>query len=115
MRNAILVACLLSLPAVAGERYLGTISATTAKNNTDTASPFEIPASAKLSVQCSAAAHILVCRNASSCTATTTNGIKVAADALFMTSSPASSDGKGYVSVVGTADCRIFERAGNER
>lgn len=115
MRRAFLAALLLSMPALAGERYLGTIAASTAKNNTDTASPFTIPASAKISVQCDAAAHVLVCQGAASCTATTTNGVKVAQDALFMTSTPGNASGLGYVSVVGSANCRIFERAGNER
>lgn len=115
MRRAFLAALLLSMPAIAGERYLGTIAATAAKNNSDTAAPFSIPASAKISIQCDAAAHVLVCQNAGACTATTTNGVKVAQDALFMTSTPANAGGVGLVSVVGSANCRVFERAGNER
>lgn len=117
MRNAVIAACLLALPASAGERYLGTIVATTTKNNTDTASPFGIPAGAKLSIQCDATAYVLVCANSTSCSATTTNGIKVSADQLFTTSAPSSSGGAGYVAVLsasGTANCRVFERAGNE-
>lgn len=115
MRRLLLALCLVASPALAGERYLGTIAATTAKNNTDTATAFGIPAKALISVQCDAAAHVLVCQGATGCAATTTNGVKVAQDALFMSSTPATSDGKGYVSVVGTANCRVFERAGNER
>lgn len=115
MRRAFLAALLMSMPAVAGERYLGTIVSATNANNVTTAAPFSIPASAKISIQCDGAAHILVCQNAGSCTATTTNGIKVAQDALFMTSTPANSGGVGLVSVVGSASCRVFERAGNER
>lgn len=115
MRRLLLALSLVASPALAGERYLGTIAASTAKNNTDTAAPFTIPASAKISVQCDAAAHVLVCQGAASCTATTTNGVKVAQDALFMTSTPGNTAGLGYVSVVGAANCRVFERAGNER
>ena len=114
MRRLLLALSLIASPALAGERYLGTIAASTAKNNTE-GTAFAIPASAKISVQCDAPAHVLVCQNLSSCTATSTNGIKVAQDALFMTSTPANSGGAGYVSVVGTANCRVFERAGNER
>jgi hypothetical protein len=108
---------LASAPAFAGERYLGTIVATTTKNNTDTASPFGIPAGAKLSVQCDATAFVLVCQNAAGCSATSTNGIKLTADQLFTTSTPSSPSGVGLVAVVspsGTANCRVFERAGNE-
>lgn len=117
MRRLLLALCLLASPALAGERYLGTITATTTKNNTDTAAAFGIPAGAKLSVQCDATAYVLVCTSSASCSATTTNGIKVAADQLFTTSTPSSSAGAGYVAVVsasGTANCRVFERAGNE-
>jgi len=111
------VLVLASAPAFAGERYLGTIVATTTKNNTDTTTPFGIPAGAKLSVQCDATAYVLVCQNATSCSATSTNGIKVAADQLFTTSTPSSAAGAGYVAALsasGTANCRVFERAGNE-
>lgn len=114
MRRLLFAVCLVASPAMAAERYLGTIVATTAKNNTDTATPFTIPASAKLSIQCDAAANVLVCQNLATCTATTTNGIKVAADQLFTSSTPSSSAGLGYVSVVGTANCRVFERSGTE-
>lgn len=117
MRNAVLVACLLALPASAGERYLGKITATTTKNNTDTAVPFSIPASAKLSVQCDATAYVTVCPAVGTCVATTDNGIKVSADQLFTTSTPSNQGGTGFVAVLsasGTANCRVFERAGNE-
>ena len=117
MRRLMLAACLVALPVSAGERYLGTIVATTTRNNTTTAVPFSIPASGKLSVQCDAAAYVTVCTALASCTATTTNGIKLAADQLFTTSTPSSAAGAGYVAAVavtGTANCRVFERAGTE-
>jgi hypothetical protein len=117
MRNAVLAACLIALPASAGERYLGKITATTTKNNTDTAVPFGIPSGARLSVQCDATAYVTVCTSSASCTATADNGIQVAADQLFTTSTPSSSGGAGYVAVLsasGTANCRVFERSGNE-
>lgn len=118
MRRLLLALCLVASPALAGERYLGTITATTtAKNNTSTASAFSIPASAKLSVQCDATSYVLVCPNSGSCTATATNGIKLAADQLFTTSTPSNSGGNGYVSALastGTINCRVFERSGTE-
>lgn len=117
MRRLLFALCLAASPALAGERYLGTIVATTTKNNTDTATPFGIPAGAKLSVQCDATAYVLVCASTASCSATTTNGIKVAADQLFTTSTPSSSAGAGYVAALsasGTANCRVFERSGTE-
>lgn len=117
MRNAVLAACLLALPASAGERYLGKITATTTKNNTDTAVPFGIPAGARLSVQCDATAYVTVCPAVGACAATADNGIKVAADQLFTTSTPSNPGGTGFVAVLspsGTANCRVFERSGNE-
>jgi hypothetical protein len=117
MRRAILAALLLSSPALAGEKYIGTLVATSSVNNSTTASPFNIPSNQKLSIQCDAAAYILTCTTATGCTATSTNGVKVAADALFTTSTASTSTGAAYVAALsasGTANCRVFTRSGTE-
>lgn len=118
MRRFLLAVCLVALPASAGERYLGTLALSgTSATNATTAVPFTIPASAKVSIQCDAAAYVTVC-GSSACVAATTTSVKVTADQLFQTSTPGSSAGAGYVAGVaatGTTSCRVFERAGNER
>ena len=105
---------LLSTPAHAGDRLLGTIVATTTKNNSDTATPFTVQAGARISVQCDAAAHVATATG-TTCTATTSN-VKVGADQLYDTSVTASGTTGcvAAVAVTGTANCRVYEREGNE-
>jgi hypothetical protein len=97
-------------------RYLGTIVATTTKNNSDTASPFTIPAAAKIAVQPDAACYVKV-GTESSVTATST-AAKVEANAIYYEATPSTHHGSGaYVaalSVSGTANVKVYERAGNE-
>lgn len=98
-----------------GERYLGTIVATTTTTNSSTATPFTINNGARLSIQPDAACYVAVSAS-SSVTATTTNGVKVEANALFPTSVPPTGSA-GYVAVLavsGTVNAKVFEREGNE-
>lgn len=111
-----LAALAFASPSVAGERYLGVITATTTKNNSDTAVAFAIPANAKISVQCDVAAYVRV-GNSSTLTVTSSNGVKVTADALFLTSTNSGTTSGAYVAalpVSGTANCKVFDRTGNE-
>lgn len=116
--------------AHAGEVLIGTITSTgTAVANqavyadagpvAATAVPFSIPRDAKLSVQCDAAAYLFLSNGSQLVAATSTNSIKVPADALFLTSSPPGGTGEtvmylSMISVSGTANCRVFTRRGNE-
>lgn len=114
---------LVATSAFAGEKLLGTLVATTVVNNQTTATPFYVPTSAKITIQCDAAAYVLT---DSSTALTSTNGLKLSADAIFPTSTgiyrmPALSDAGTAggasiqaLSVSGTANCRVFERSGTE-
>lgn len=119
MRTFALLAVLLALPAMAGERYLGTIVAAGADTtNATTAAPFVIPKKALLTVQCDATAYLaLDTATASSATV----GVKLLVDVAW----PTSVDGTSYyvtvlsqqsavVRIFGTANCKVFERRGNE-
>ena len=123
MRRLLFSLLLLAAPAFAGEKYLGTIVATTVKSNDSTAASFYVPNSAKLSIQCDASAYVLT---DSSATLTTANGVKVSADTIFPTSTgpnyrlngaDAGANGGASVqalAVSGTANCKVFERTGTE-
>jgi hypothetical protein len=75
MKNVLLIA-LLSMPALAGERLLGSIvsGAGADTTNASTTTPFAIPPGAKLTIQCSATTSICV-SSGTTCTlaGTTTN------------------------------------------
>ena len=82
MKHVILIA-LLSLPAFAGERLMGSIVSAAGADTTNatTATPFAIPPEAKLTIQCSATTSICV-SSSTTCTlaGTTTNpGVAVGA------------------------------------
>lgn len=121
MRHVFAAACLIAATAWAGERYIGTISASTTFNNSTTDAGFFIPSNQRLSIQCDEASYVRVCDKLTSCTVTAVNGVKVAQDALFQTSTPNTTTGAAYVAVLSTvtdggySDCNVFLRAGNER
>jgi len=121
MRRLLLASSLVAATALAGEKYIGTISASTSFNNSTTDAGFTIPSNQKLSIQCDEASFVRVCDKLTGCTATAVNGVKVAQDALFQTSTPNSTTGAAYVAVLSTvtdggySDCNVFLRAGNER
>jgi hypothetical protein len=107
---------LLALNAFAGEGYLGTIAASTSTTNATTGTAFNIPSNQKLSIQCDATAYVKVCSTAT-CVAASTNSVKLAADALFTTSTPNTGNGQAYVAAVastGSVNCKVFTRAGTE-
>lgn len=117
MRKLLTLAALLSMTATAGEsNYLGRITVSGASlTNVTTAVPFIIPPGAKITIYCSAAANILV----DNLTATTTTGVPVAATTLFPTSvgkakTQISSAPTAIVAVIGTANCDVWQRTGDE-
>lgn len=117
MRRVIAAACLLfAAESMAAENYIGTIAASTSTTNATTSSPFTIPSNQKLSIQCDATAYVKVC-NAAACTVASSNGVKLAADALFTTATPNTGNGQAYVAAIastGSVNCKVFTRSGNE-
>lgn len=92
--------------------YLGTIAATTTKNNHDTAVPFNNTgrglAGKRLVVQADAACHIAY-GTTNAVTVTTGNGFALAAGQ----SVPHLMVGDyGWIAVVGTANVKVFELVG---
>jgi hypothetical protein len=92
--------------------YLGTIVASTTKNNHDTASPFNDTGDALegkfLLVQCDAAAYVLP-GTANTTTVTTSNGVKLAADERVILSMAAGYKWLAALAVTGTANCKVWE------
>lgn len=90
-------------------RYLGTIAASTTKNNHDTAAPFNNTGSGLanklLLIQCDAAAHILP-GTTNATTVTTSNGVKLAADERVVVR---MEEGYGWLAAVGAANCKVWE------
>ncbi len=139
MKNIFLVV-LLSLPAFAGERLLGSIVSAAGADTTNatTATPFAVPPETKLTIQCSAATSI--CMNSSTtCTlaGTTTNpGVAVSAAPDKLPTSAGTGDltttsgaavsppktvvvaGKKSVTVrivaSGASTCNVYARNGDE-
>ena len=120
MRHVFAAACLIAATAWAGERFIGTISASTSFNNSTTDAGFAIPSNQKLSIQCTEGAYVVICDKLTGCTATSTTGVKLPADALFQTSTPSTTTGAAYVAILSTltdggySNCRVFTRSGTE-
>lgn len=119
MRKILLcLAVLMVNPAFAAERSLGVlISAGSSVTNATTATPFTVPTGSKISIQCDAIAWVLVGDSVQGATATasaTGASVKLAADQLFLTSTSIEQDRIAMISASGTANCRVFERKGNE-
>lgn len=129
-RAATLFVALFALVAFAGERYLGTIvSAAVDKTNATTATPFFVPPNAKITIQCDAISYVLT---DTSTAVSSTNGVKLAADFIFPTStttSPTAALGDGgtpwtdggirgavvrAIASTGTANCKVWQRLGTE-
>lgn len=114
----LLLAVLIVTQAFAGERSLGVLVSTgTSVTNATTAAPFTVPTGAKISIQCDAIAWIIIGDSVQGATATTSvtgASVKVAADQLFLTSTSVQQDRIAMISASGTANCRVFERKGNE-
>lgn len=115
MRTALILGALLASSAMAAERRLGQVVATapTAQNNNTTAAPFTVPGNARISIQCSADAYVVISDSAAK--VATNVEVKIAADILFPTSTP--SGFSGFVSILpvtGSATCQVYVRSGNE-
>ncbi len=86
--------------------FLGTIIATTTKNQADTASPFVIPAGQFLLVQCDAATYLLP--GVSAATVTTANGVKVIADEKYYIMLKSGQYSLAALAVTGTVNCKVW-------
>jgi hypothetical protein len=90
-------------------RFLGVIVATTTKNNADTAVPFNATGDQlrgkMLMMQADAACHVYF-GPLSTQTATTANGVKLAADQIHYVM---MTEDIGFVACVGAASLRIWE------
>lgn len=85
MKRFLLFAALLTAaPALAGERFLGSIVSAAGADTTNatTASPFVIPPGTRLTVQCTATAYVI---GDDKTAVTSTRGVTLAALALFLT------------------------------
>jgi hypothetical protein len=92
--------------------HLGTIVATTTKNNHDTASAFNNTGDALkgklLMLQPDAACYVLA-GTTNAATVTTTNGVKLAADERVLIRMRENQGWLACVSVTGTTNCRVWE------
>lgn len=92
--------------------FLGTIIATTTKNNNDTATPFNNSGEALkgkvLLLQPDAACYILP-GTLSTTTVTTTNGLKVGADQTYVIIMGAGYGFLACLAVTGTANLKVWE------
>lgn len=91
--------------------FLGTITATTTKNNHDTSSPFNNTSDALkgwvLMVQCDAAGYLLP-GTTNAAAVTTTNGIKVAADEKYIFIMSVQHGWLAALAVTGTLNCKVW-------
>ena len=104
MRKALALVLLLSLPVAAADTYVGTLASSgSSVNNTTTSAPFELSAGQAYAIQCDATAYVVA-----GSTATTTAGVKLAADQLydvFIRDTPARL---AIIGDGGAANCRVF-------
>lgn len=111
MRLRLPLLLLLLCPLVAvgseGSAPLGTITATTTKNNSDTAVPFTLNKGARIAIQCDTAAYVTT-GTTSAVTAATTTGVKLAADVLFDIPLRSTEQYVAVVAVSGTSVCKVF-------
>lgn len=125
MKRLTALLCLLSLPAFAGETYLGAIvsAAGADTSNDSTATPFLIPSDAKLTVVCNASAYVIT-DSRSAATTNGTNGLPLSSGEKFPTStgtlvkvvSATAANGGAIVRIAGAGavTCWVYQRRGNE-
>lgn len=125
MRYLFALVALLSLPAFAGERLLGTIVSAGGADTTNstTASPFYIPSDTKLTIWCNATGFVITDTTTA---ASATNAMPVSALEKFPTSTGTqvkfstalgnAAAGGAIARIFGAAaiTCYVFERRGNE-
>lgn len=128
MRIFLLALALISLPALAGEAYIGDIVSAAGADTTNgsTAAPFVVPTGSKVTINCSAAANVCVDTTTACTTTGAGKGVPVAASSNFPTSvrpQPSSAptitvSGKmsSIIRIVGAAavTCSVWVRQGNE-
>jgi hypothetical protein len=120
----VVVVMMYASSAFAAEKYLGTIFSATGADTTNetTASPFFIPFSAKITVQCTINTYI----NVSTLTApTSTNALMIFASEKFPTSTESQNTSPTVtitskkstlvrISAAGADTCLVFQRLGTE-
>lgn len=129
MRTLFFVFVLVACPALAGEKFLGTIvsGAGSDTTNDSTATPFKVPRGSKLTLNCTATANICTDQSTACTTSGAGKGVPVNASTNFPTSvdattgaptvsSGTAANGGSIVRIVGAAavSCDVFLRSGNE-
>jgi len=128
MRTLILLAVLLSFPALAGEKYLGAIVSAAGADTTNdtTATPFFIMPKGKITLWCSAAAYVITDSNSAVTVAGGANpGLPLASGEKFptsvgamvrITSSATAANGGAVVRIAGAGavTCYVYGRTGDE-
>lgn len=103
----VLSAVSMSFIAYAADMHVGTIVATTTKNNSDTAAPFTLNEGGRYAVQCDAAAYYQTGKT-SGATAVAATAVELGAKVLFDIPLPAGHNHIAILSVSGTATCKVF-------
>lgn len=113
---AVSLALLLPAAALADDTYLGTIvSSGASTTNLTTATPFKLQAKTKASIQCDAAVYVAEgsVDAGTAITVTSSNGLKLAADALFDIALGMAGVATNYqiaiIPVSGSANCKVFQ------
>ena len=128
MKTLALLTALVSLPALAGEKYLGDIVSGAGGDTTNgsTTTPFLVPSGSKLTLNCTAAANICTDTTTACTTTGAGKGVPVSATANFPTAvdpQPSASPTitvatktSSIVRIVGAAavTCSVYLRSGNE-
>lgn len=128
MKRILALTLLLSLPATAGERYIGKIvsAAGADTSNASTATPFYIPPGARVTLWCNASAYVLTDTTVAVTDGTGANpGMPLTSSEKFPTSvgvqvrQPpigAASDNGAIIRIMGGAavTCFVYDRKGDE-
>lgn len=124
MKNLPLWLLLVAIPALANDRqsqsfntlqalngspsFLGTVTATTVKDNSNTSSTFTITGGSLLMVQCDAASYLLTASSAAAATLTSTNGVRVEAYEKFYLMLLNKEQWLQALAVTGTINCKVW-------
>lgn len=104
-----LALCLSSAVATAAPKLIGVITATTAKNQTDTAVPFTIPQYAPLLIHCDATAYVKFVSTAAGVATTSSYNYRIGAGETVMDRTNSAFAFISVLSASGTANCYISE------